>query len=244
MKETYYFSHDYGARNDEKIVKLLSKEGWEGYGIYWAIIEKLYEADGWIVKDYDAIAFDMRTDSERIKRIIEGYNLFVGKEKIYSNSVLARLRKRKGKSEQARQSANLRWNKPKLGDANALRTQSEGNAIKNSKVKEKKVNIMQPPAAEETKPPKYTPSEIQAVMDIFYKINPALPFGNKTQRKAVTEMFDLWGQEKTAKMAEYAISLFGVAFAPTITTPYQLKLKSAELAGHWQKKSKPNVTII
>jgi hypothetical protein len=43
MKETYYFSHDYNARNDEKIIKLIQKEGWEAYGIYWAVVEKIYE---------------------------------------------------------------------------------------------------------------------------------------------------------------------------------------------------------
>jgi hypothetical protein len=139
MKETYYFSHDYNARNDEKIIKLIQNQGWQGYGIFWAVIEKLYEADGFLDKDYDCIAFDLRTDSERIKQVIESGLFKFSKEKFYSDSVLARLRVRKGKSEQARQSAFLRWNKLNKDDANALRTQSEGNAIKESKVKEKKV---------------------------------------------------------------------------------------------------------
>jgi len=138
MKETYYFSHDYNARTDEKIVKLISKEGWQGYGLFWAIVEKLYEADGWIKKDYECLAYDLRTECERIARVVEEYDLFeLASEKISSNSVLARLRLRKGKSEQARQSANLRWNKPNKDDANALRTQSEGNAIKERKGKER-----------------------------------------------------------------------------------------------------------
>ena len=41
-KETFYFSHDYNSRNDVKIKKLLSKHGLLGYGIFWAIIEELY----------------------------------------------------------------------------------------------------------------------------------------------------------------------------------------------------------
>ena len=41
-KETFYFSHDYNARNDIKIKKLILKHGFCGYGIFWAIIEDLY----------------------------------------------------------------------------------------------------------------------------------------------------------------------------------------------------------
>lgn len=42
-KETYYFNHDYNARNDDKILELRSKFGAEGYGIFWMIIETMAE---------------------------------------------------------------------------------------------------------------------------------------------------------------------------------------------------------
>jgi len=41
-KDTYYFSHDYNCRNDEKIKRLLRKHGMCGYGIFWSIVEDLY----------------------------------------------------------------------------------------------------------------------------------------------------------------------------------------------------------
>ena len=41
-KDTYYFSHDYNCRNDEKIKRLLRKHGMSGYGIFWSIVEDLY----------------------------------------------------------------------------------------------------------------------------------------------------------------------------------------------------------
>jgi hypothetical protein len=120
MKETYYFSHDYNARNDEKIIKLIQKEGWEAYGIYWAVVEKIYEAGGYIDEDYECIAYDLRFECERITKIIRGYNLFtVASKKITSDSILARLRKRKGISEANRQNARKRWDKTKTGDATA-----------------------------------------------------------------------------------------------------------------------------
>ncbi len=43
MKQTYYFSHDYHARNDDKVLMLRAKHGMEGYGIYWALVEMMYE---------------------------------------------------------------------------------------------------------------------------------------------------------------------------------------------------------
>ncbi len=42
-KETFYFQHDYNARNDDKILELRSKYGAEGYGIFWMIIETMAE---------------------------------------------------------------------------------------------------------------------------------------------------------------------------------------------------------
>ena len=42
-KETFYFSHDYNARNDIKIQALLVEHGAAGYGVYWIIVEILHE---------------------------------------------------------------------------------------------------------------------------------------------------------------------------------------------------------
>ena len=42
-KDAYYFPHDCNARNDYKLLRLRAKFGWEGYGIYFAIIEILRE---------------------------------------------------------------------------------------------------------------------------------------------------------------------------------------------------------
>jgi len=42
-KDAYYFPHDCNARNDYKLLRLRAQFGWEGYGIYFAIIEILRE---------------------------------------------------------------------------------------------------------------------------------------------------------------------------------------------------------
>lgn len=46
MKNSYYFDHDYNARNDQKILELRAEFGWEGYGVYFALLESLCESNG------------------------------------------------------------------------------------------------------------------------------------------------------------------------------------------------------
>ena len=59
-KETFYFSHDYNARNDIKIKRLIVAHGYEGYGIFWALIEDLYQNANALPLDFDCIAYDLR----------------------------------------------------------------------------------------------------------------------------------------------------------------------------------------
>jgi hypothetical protein len=139
MKETYYFSHDYNARSDVKIKRLIAKHGLLGYGIYWAIIEDLYQNANALPLDCESIAFDLRTDEITVESIIQDFGLFVidGNE-FGSISVERRLEERAKKSNKARESAILRWEKY----ANAMRTHSDSNAIKESKGKDNKENII------------------------------------------------------------------------------------------------------
>lgn len=139
MKETFYFSHDYHARTDEKIIELLLVEKWEWYWLFWAIVEKLYENEWYIDQNYERIAYDLRTQCERIQKVVENYWLFIfdGK-RITSKSVLERLRQRKDKSKKAQQSVKARWDKEKKGDTNVIRDWYERNTIKERKGKENK----------------------------------------------------------------------------------------------------------
>jgi len=137
---TEYFSHDYHARSDPKIIKLRMKYGFEGVGLYWSIIEILYESNGRVMRtECERIAYELRIEIERIAEIIDT-DLFQKDDKYFwSDSVLKRLNIREEKSEKARDSANKRWgNKDLTTHANALPAQSERNAIKEKK---SKVNI-------------------------------------------------------------------------------------------------------
>jgi hypothetical protein len=131
---TEYFSHDYDTRNDEKVMDLMSELGWEGYGIFWGIVELLYQNDGVMQSNYKRIAFALHTNETIVESVVESFQLFeLGGEEFWSESVLNRLKERNAKSEKARQSANSRWNK-----ANVKRAHNDSNAKKESKGEEKK----------------------------------------------------------------------------------------------------------
>lgn len=137
--ESFYFSHNYNCRSDSKIKKLLHKHGLLGYGLYWAIIEDLYNNANALQLHYESIAYELRTEKNTVKSIIHDFDLFVIDGGYFSsNGVKRRLEQRNDKSVKASNSAKKRWNKGEV-DANALRTQSEGNAIKEKKGKEIKI---------------------------------------------------------------------------------------------------------
>jgi len=137
-KDTFYFSHDYNVRNDIKIKKLINKHGFLGYGLFWAIIEDLYNNTNVLPMDYECIAFDLRTDPDIIKSIINDFDLFVIEDGTFGSlSVERRLTERNEKSLKARESVLKRWNKTKK-DTNVLQTNYDSNTIKESKVKENK----------------------------------------------------------------------------------------------------------
>jgi hypothetical protein len=130
-KNTYYFPHDYNARNDERIVKLRQDMDWYGVGLFWAIIERLHENGGRLSRDYKLLAFTLHTQAEGLKQIIEDYSLFKLEENTFtSGRVLNNLEIQEAKSKKARESANKRWD-----DEREMRPHSDGNA-KEKRVKE------------------------------------------------------------------------------------------------------------
>lgn len=77
IKNAFFFSHDSNARNDEKIVRLRMHHGAEGYGIYFMLVELVMEStDYQLSTDYATLAFQLHVDKERLRSIVEDFNLF------------------------------------------------------------------------------------------------------------------------------------------------------------------------
>lgn len=144
-----YYSHDSAARDDEKILALRMKHGWEGYGLYWALVEKLREATDYkLTIDYNVIAYDLRVSSAIVKSIINDFGLFAFSDdeegkRFYSESLMRRMDIKDSKSKQARRAAQVRWGnnndnpKKEVVNADAMRTHNGSNASKEKESKEK-----------------------------------------------------------------------------------------------------------
>jgi hypothetical protein len=152
----FYFSHDYNTRNNNKIQNLIFKHGFLGYGLFWALVEELYNNSNSLPINYERFAFSFHVDVKVIVSIINDFDLFIVKnEKFSSKSIGDRLKKREKISDDAKKSAKKKWDNYRSGkglegyatamrqhsdgNATAMPMQSEGNAIKERKGKEIKV---------------------------------------------------------------------------------------------------------
>jgi|TARA_R100001530_G_scaffold64282_1_gene46177 hypothetical protein len=124
MKKTY-FNHDSNARNDIRIIKLRAKLGYEGYGIFWSLLELLFtEENKLCIEDYDTLAFGLQCDSVKLKQVIEDFDLFIIEDKcFYSKRLNSHIKEINTKSSKAKDSASKRWN-----NASAMRSHSDSNA--------------------------------------------------------------------------------------------------------------------
>lgn len=140
-KDSYYFSHDYNARNDFKCLFLRQQLGMEGYGIYWFLIESLAESGGLLpLKIIPVLAMQMQVTETKVAGVINSFDLFeVTDNEFFSIRLNQHLEKRNSistiNSEKGKKSAELR----KLNSSSTV-VQPQFNKGKEKKeIKESKV---------------------------------------------------------------------------------------------------------
>ena len=163
------------------------KLGAEGYGIFFMLIERLREEEGYkSTIDYDTLAFDLRVEPEKVKQVVENYDLFKFTEDgkyFYSDSFNERMEMMDVRAQQrkskAKKAAEARWNKqsedtsnaqalPKQCSSNAQALLNHANKIKLNKIK---LNKTKP---EESKPDKElvtggdsTDNDVQELIEMY-----------------------------------------------------------------------------
>ena len=139
MKKTY-FNHDSNSRNDLRIIKLRAKLGYEGYGIFWSVLELLFtEENKLCLDDYTEIAFGLQCDPEKLKQVIEDFDLFALDDGcFYSKRLHDHIEKINSKSEIAKENAKKRWSGKAVAEGSHTKgntSNSISNNKSNSKVK-------------------------------------------------------------------------------------------------------------
>ena len=129
--KTHFFSHDFNARNNYKMLELREAFGYEGYGIFWAICETISENDKPIqLNKLGIIAMSLGIDKILLVKIIDlclEVNLFQDVDGLLTSEALeSRLDMKRKATERAKKGAEARWNKTK--EANAKDKQSTSNA--------------------------------------------------------------------------------------------------------------------
>lgn len=100
-KESYWFSHDSNAASNPKLVALISKYGFEGYGRWWRLLERLRDCDEYKYNTgtafaYDVLAKDLLMTTEEaiafVQDCVEYFQLLqCDDEYIWSDSLIARM---------------------------------------------------------------------------------------------------------------------------------------------------------
>ena len=137
MKKTY-FNHDSTARNDYRIIKLRATLGYEGYGVFWAVLELLFTEENKIcTSQYDILAYGLQCDPNILKKVIEDFDLFVIEDGcFYSRRLNNHIEEINNKSKKAKESVSKRWNNTKV-----IRTYNDSNTSKEEYNKEKESTL-------------------------------------------------------------------------------------------------------
>jgi uncharacterized protein YdaU (DUF1376 family) len=145
-KNTYYFSHDYNARNDTKVLFLRMQLGMEGYGIYWYLIESLAESGGTLpLQLIPVLAMQMHTTEAKVNAVVNAFSLFEITDDLFFsirlNEHLEKVNQIKiSASERGKLSANKRKSTKIQQAVEHAVEQSVEQPVQQSKGKERKEN--------------------------------------------------------------------------------------------------------
>lgn len=141
-----YFPHDFTASRDSKIIELRKETGWEGYGLYWALLEMLgSDSDHELPTKYNHLAWELRTDAGLLKKVVEDFGLFTLADdgsSFYSERLSRQLEEMDVIRKKRQDAANKRWKNANAQDeeCKCIANAQETECIKKEKKKNKNIN--------------------------------------------------------------------------------------------------------
>lgn len=110
-----YFSHDIASRQDRDIILLLDEMGYEGYGLFWAIVEFLHRNKLRVGEERLIAGKDY---AQKVEHILNNFELFRIEDGEYiSDRILRNISKQTEKSKKASAAAQAKWNLSALKSA-------------------------------------------------------------------------------------------------------------------------------
>lgn len=111
MNKSLYFSHDYTASDDVKILFLRQSLGMEGVGIFWYIIERMAQAGGRLpLKIIPVLSMQMQVTETKVQGVINNFELFeIEEHDFYSRRLNETIDLRKLLQDSGIKGAQKRW---------------------------------------------------------------------------------------------------------------------------------------
>lgn len=111
MNKSLYFSHDYTASDDVKILFLRQSLGMEGVGIFWYIIERMAQAGGYLpLKIIPVLSMQMQVTEAKVQGVVNNFELFeVNENDFFSRRLLQTIDLRKTLQDAGQRGAAKRW---------------------------------------------------------------------------------------------------------------------------------------
>lgn len=114
MNKSLYFSHDYTASDDVKMLFLRQSLGMEGVGIFWYIIERMAQAGGRLpLKIIPVLSMQMQVTETKVQGVVNNFDLFeLEQDDFFSRRLLQTIDLRKLLQDSGVKGAQKRWGTP------------------------------------------------------------------------------------------------------------------------------------
>lgn len=169
-KESFYFSHDCGASRDLKMIKLRRKHGWEGAGIFWAVIEALRETSNYeiSIEDADDLLFEFGIKREIFDYLFKCGLLIKDGDVFYSESLKRRMELKESRIKTNRENGR-KGGRPKKSDGD---NDSDSAKIDDTKFQDVPDNPL-PPEQDTEAEKNAIPQKITNLLKPLNKISPS-----------------------------------------------------------------------
>ena len=170
-----YINHKISNRSEYVFRKLIERKGAAAYGVYWYILEELYESGGkMLFEEIEPISKALCVRKDFVASVIKSFSLFqYDSESFWSDEVIEQIAKRQKLKNKRKEAANKRW-------------VSEKNII----VPEKEKEVESSPIVKPTRVNKE--EEMKSREREFY--NMLVPFVKTYGREMIREFFDYWSE--------------------------------------------------
>ena len=170
-----YINHKVSNRSEYVFRKLIERKGAAAYGVYWYVLEELYESGGrMLFEEIESISNALCVRKDFVASVIKSFSLFqYDSESFWSDEVIKQIEKRQKLKEKRKEAANKRW----VSEKNIIVLEKEKEVESSPIVKPTRVNKEQ---------------EMKSREREFYNV--LVPFVKTYGREMIREFFDYWSE--------------------------------------------------